>query len=349
MEKNEPKIIDVQSIAKKILSNRKAYIKPLLIVFVQSCIYIFSLPRYYSSDAKLAPEMGGDMGGGTLSSIAASFGFNMGDMQTSDAITPLLYPVLMDDNGFVAKLFPIKVTTSEGNSYTYFDYLKKHQKKTWWSGFFNSVKKLFKKKPKGKVGNSPEFDPYNLSMEDDGVLKHIQDNIKMTADKKTGIISISVEDQDPLICRSMADSLLLLLQEFITEYRTNKARIDADYYTVLADSAKAEYEKASALYARYADTNLNTVFESYRTKLSSLENDMSLKYNTYSAINTQLQAARSKVQERTPAFTVIQGAAIPVKPAGPKRMIFVFAMMLLTFIGTTFYVYLRKEPTEKSK
>lgn len=57
---------------------------------------------------------------------------------------------------------------------------------------------------------------------------------------------------------------------------------------------------------------------------------------------TQYQAANAKVQERTPAFTVIKGAAVPVKPAGPKRMLFVFGMLFLTFMGTAFYS-LRKD------
>jgi uncharacterized protein involved in exopolysaccharide biosynthesis len=51
-----------------------------------------------------------------------------------------------------------------------------------------------------------------------------------------------------------------------------------------------------------------------------------------------LEAAKAKVQDRTPAFTIIEGAAVPVKPAGPKRMIFVIGMMFLTFIGTAFYI-----------
>jgi hypothetical protein len=51
-----------------------------------------------------------------------------------------------------------------------------------------------------------------------------------------------------------------------------------------------------------------------------------------------LEAAKAKVQDRTPAFTIIEGAAVPVKPAGPKRMIFVIGMMFLTFIGTSFYI-----------
>jgi uncharacterized protein involved in exopolysaccharide biosynthesis len=57
---------------------------------------------------------------------------------------------------------------------------------------------------------------------------------------------------------------------------------------------------------------------------------------------TQLEAAKAKVLERTPVFTVIKGADVPIKPAGPKRMLFVAGMLLLTFIGTSAYILLDK-------
>ena len=74
------------------------------------------------------------------------------------------------------------------------------------------------------------------------------------------------------------------------------------------------------------------------THRDELENDMQLKFQTYTAMSTQLQAARAKVQERTPAFTTLRSAIVPVKPAGPKRMIFVAAMLFLTFMGTAIYI-----------
>ena len=52
---------------------------------------------------------------------------------------------------------------------------------------------------------------------------------------------------------------------------------------------------------------------------------------------TQYQAAKAKVQERTPAFTVIKGAAMPIKPSGPKRMIFVLGMVVVAFIILCIY------------
>jgi len=69
-----------------------------------------------------------------------------------------------------------------------------------------------------------------------------------------------------------------------------------------------------------------------------MENDMQLKYNNYTAYNTQLQAAIAKLQERTPAFSILKGAAIPVKPAGPKRMIFVATMLILAFVVKAFWL-----------
>ena len=70
--------------------------------------------NYYTTDVKLAPELGINSSVSTLSSIASSFGFDIGDLKTNDAITPLLYPDLMEDNGFVYSLFDIKVQTKDG-------------------------------------------------------------------------------------------------------------------------------------------------------------------------------------------------------------------------------------------
>ena len=133
------------------------------------------------------------------------------------------------------------------------------------------------------------------------------------------------------------------LQQFITSYRTNKARTDLEYYKKLTAEAKHIYERARQVYGSYSDANAGVILESYRAKRNDLENDMQLKYNTYTALNNQLQAAKAKVQERTPAFTVIKGADVPVKPSKPKRVIFVLAMTFLAFIGTGLYIYFLHE------
>jgi uncharacterized protein involved in exopolysaccharide biosynthesis len=128
------------------------------------------------------------------------------------------------------------------------------------------------------------------------------------------------------------------LQQFISSYRTNKARTDLEYYKNLVAEAKRDYQKARQVYGSYSDANSDLVLESYRSKREDLENEMQLKFNAYSALNTQMQAAKAKVQERTPVFTLIKGAAMPIRPSGPKRMLFVLEMLILAFIGTSLYV-----------
>lgn len=328
-------VIDLRVIFKKIREKKKIFFITLPIAFVLSCAIILCVPRYYTSSTMLAPEMGNDMGSGTLGSIASSFGIDLSQGQTADAISPLLYPDLMTDNAFVTNLFPIKVVSEDGEiNTTYYDYLKKHQKHTWWAKAIGGIKKFLtpKEEKKTKGNNKGGFDPYNLSKDQNDIAEAIRGNVSINVDKKTGVITISVQAQDPLICKTMADSIKNRLQSFITDYRTNKARIDLDYYTKLTQDAKKDYEEARRKYGSYADANTDVVLESYKAKQVDMENDMQLKYNTYTTLNTQLQAAKAKVQERTPAFTVIKGADVPIKPAGPKRMIFVIGMVFLTTI-----------------
>ena len=337
-DKKELEVIDLRVVFNKIWSRRKLFYKVLPVVFILSCIYIFSIPRYYTSDTKLAPEMGNNMAGGTLGSIASSFGIDIGDMQTTDAITPLLYPDLMEDNKFVAELFDIKVVDEVGEiNTTYYDYLEKKQKKAWWSRPIELIKNIFETKDK-KKGGKGKFNPYYLSRKQDGVVNLIRDNILLKVDKKSGVITISATAQDPLIAKSLADSVRVKLQTFITDYRTNKSRIDEQYYKKLVDEAKADFERARRIYGSYADANMDVTLESFRAEQTDLENDMQLKYNTYTTLMTQYQAAKAKVQERTPAFTIIKGASVPIKPTGPKRMLFAAGMMLLTLFGTAFWI-----------
>ena len=54
---------------------------------------------------------------------------------------------------------------------------------------------------------------------------------------------------------------------------------------------------------------------------------MQLKYNAYSQVYDQLQLSQAKVQERTPAFTVVQSASVPIKHSNKSKI-----SVLLTFM-----------------
>lgn len=328
-------IIDLGKLFSIIWKKRNFFFLKLWpITFVLACFYILSIPRFYTTTAKLAPEMNTSPDLGGLGSIASSFGFDLGSMQSSDAINPLLYPDLMEDNAFVARMFGVQVKSVDGTIATdYYTYLCKHQKTAWWNKGLGWVKSLLSSKKKAEEATGT-FDPYYITREVDNVVNVIRQNITLAFDKKTGVISVTTQDQDPLICKTLADTIQVYLQEYITDYRTKKSRIDVNHYEELCQMALDEYNEARMAYASYADANRNAILQSVATRIENLESAMQLKYNNYTAYNAQLQAAYTKLQERTPAFTTLKGASVPIRPAGPKRMIFVAAMMILsTFVA----------------
>ena len=324
-----------------IKKHRKLYYKVLPITFVVSAIIMFSIPNHYKCTVMLAPELS-SMGvkSGGLSSLASSFGINLGGASAgADALLPTLYPDLMNSVTFRASLFPIKVQREDDSTgvdvMTYYDYLKDGQKSPWWSVGIKSLFSLFK----SDEPENSQVNTFKLTKEQTEIAKKIEKKVVCDVDKKTMVITIDVEDQDPLICATIADSVQQHLQEFITNYRTKKARVDLTYNQKLFDEAKSRYEKARKAYAAYADANRNALFQTNRSEVAKLENEMNLQYQAYSQISAQLRLAEAKVQEDTPAFTDLQPATVPVKKSGPKRAITCLVILFLAFIATTLYVW----------
>lgn len=347
-ETGTSKELNLRIVVTTLWASRKQFLKILGITFVVASLIIISVPRYYRCEIQLAPEWssGGAMSG--LSSLASSFGFDLADNMTSDAISPELYPDLMMSKEFQTGLFDIRVKSIDGEiDTTYYAYLDKYQKKAWWEYPKEWVGFLFKiilpqepDLPASAVeakGTVKEVNPFALNRRQTNIAKKIEDKVRCHVDTKTYVITISVEDQDKLICATMAEEVRKRLQAFITRYRTNKARIDVEFYEQITFEAKEEYDEATRAYSSFSDANNDIVLQVYRSKLADLENNMQIKFNTYSTMMTQLQAAKARVQENTPAFTILQGATIPLNPAGPKRMLFVLGIMFLVFACMAIY------------
>ncbi len=341
---NQPKYrgIDYGAVFRAIKKKKLWYFITIPLTILLSALYIVGIPRTYSSSTEFAPETESKAaGGGTLGSLASTFGLDMSALESSDAITPMLYPDLINDNGFIATLLKIHIKTKDSTfSGTYYDYKRTSTKIPWWSKQFNKLLcKFFDKKPEaGKYQAGEPFDAYNLTKLDNDIIESIRKQITIKVDKKTGAITIDTEDQDPLVAKTIADSTREQLKVLITKYRTDKARRDVEYYKKLTDEAKSSYENQRQKYGDFSDSNTDISLPSIQSKGEDMENEMQLRYNNYSQLKNQLQLSLAKLRERTPVFTQIRGAAVPVKPTGPKRMLFVLGMTVLAFTLTNIFV-----------
>lgn len=330
-----------------ILNHRKLYYIVLPITFVVAAILTLSIPNYYKCTVKLAPELSGNKSTGSLADIASSFGLNLGNKNMgSEALFPTLYPDLMNSVSFRASLFPVKVQREDDSTgvsaMTYYDYLKDGQKSPWWSAGMKAAVKGIVSLFKDEEPESHKVNAFKLTKEQAEIAKAIAKKVVCDVDKKTLVITINVTDQDPLICATMADSVQARLQDFITDYRTKKARVDLAHNQKLYAEAKERYEKARRTYASHADANRKVLFQTALSELTKLENEMNLQYQTYSQVATQLRLAEAKVQEDTPAFTTLQPATVPVKKSGPKRAQTCLIFLFLAFLVTTAYIIHRE-------
>ena len=330
----------------KLWSQRKVYLKVLPAVLVGTYLLMVCIPRYYRCTVSLAPETSNASSmSGSLGTLASSFGLgNLAKMASDDALYAEIYPDIIASNNFIAGLMTIPVETQDGEVKTnYYTYLKSHQKAAWWNHVKSYIGELLSPTPKDGYSGKEKISVFNLTKSQQDIFQSVQGKITCKVDKKTEVVSINVVDQDPLVCATMADETCKKLQEFIVNYRTNKAHIDYEYYKKLATDSYSDYVKARQAYARFADSNQDLLLASYKAKEEDLENEMQLKYNVYTAMCTQMQAAQAKLQEATPAFTMIQSATIPVKPAGPKRVIIALAMTILAFMALSAWLLMGKK------
>lgn len=342
MEKEEEESsIDFKAIFAALWKHKLLYAIVLPLVFIIGAIYAKSLPKFYQCQVTLAPELGnaGASVGG-LKSLASSLGYRMNSSNKGDvdAITPTLYPDLMNSVDFKTSLFDVKVHRMDSSKVmTYYDYLLYYQKSPWWS-------KLFSKPDTIKY---EKLNPFMLTKRQTAIFKVINANVVCDVDDKTGVVTINVTDQDPLIAATMADSVKMRLQTFITNYRTSKARNDLENTKKLCMEAKRRYEKVRQQYGAFSDANQELILESVRSKLEDLENDMQLQFNIYNALASSLQDAYAKVQAVTPAFTTLQSATVPIRKAGPHGTRIVLVFLVLGFLATTLYALYKEGELKK--
>ena len=348
-DKKQVQEIDLIEVARKIWAKRKLVFKNCCIAAVVGVIVAFSIPKEYETKVTLAPEIASGKNGlsGSLGSLASLAGINLGNMTSDDAISPELYPDILKSTPFLVELFNVQVETKKGDlKTTLYDYMDEHQKSPWFGYVISApfdalgwVVSLFKDDPED--ADSANVDYFDLTLKQAKIAKSIQKSIIASVDKKSGVITLKIYMQDPLISAALADTVKDKLQQYIINYRTNKARKDLLFTEKMYEEALQNYIKAQQAYATHMDGNLNVVLERFKTEEERLGNEVKLAYQVYGQVAQQLQLAKAKVQEQTPVYTVVQPAVISLKAASPRKIFILIVFMFLAGFGTIGWIFMK--------
>lgn len=349
--------IDLSGLFRKLIKEYKLILKWCGVAAVLAIIVGFSIPKEYSVISKMTLESDtvGSSSSGTLGTLASMAGINLGSMGgATDIMSPELYPEILSSTPFVLELFPTQVQFKDKkgeHAITYYEYVRKYIRKPWWNAVINFPGQalgwftgLFRRKDPNDVAKNTEdtldfekIDPSKLTMGQMGAGGEMRRRVSWSVDKKSSILCLTVKEQNPDVATQISASVIELLQKYLVDYRTEKARRDLAYYEQLYDEAKVEYYEAQQRYATFLDRNQSVITQRGRADQDRLKNEMTLAYSLYNSCAQQVQAAKAKVQLDTPVFNVIDPPQYPYR-GKPSKVVLLVAFVFLGAIFASLWI-----------
>ncbi len=319
--------IDIMEMISKLWKKRSMIIKWCIGGAILGLIVGFSIPKTYTASVTLAPEMQQKTSNG-VSSIASMMGVNLNN--SVDAISVEMFPDVVHSTPFIFELFDLSVTFEHKDTVvntTLLDYMLEHQKSPWWTPVLQfpfkalgwCIDLVTPGDEEEEVSGDRVLDPNNLPKKERGVVKFFAENIIVNVDKKSFKTQMSIEMQDPVIVAKVMETITDNLKDYMSDYRTSKARQDVENLEVICEQRKADYYKAQHAYANYVDSNKNVSLQSAQVERDRLQQEMNLAYQVYSQVATNLEGARIQAEQAKPVFVVIDPVTIPIRKTAPSK------------------------------
>ena len=355
-QQTEEQEIDLVELAKKLWNRRRTFYKVCAVAVIAALVIAFSLPKEYTVTVTLSPESGDSGATGSLGGIASMMGVSLGSSGGADALNITLFPDILSSNPFALELYGMPVTVDEDGvpvEMPLSEYMGK-QRSPWWSWLMGlpgkavgGILSLFKDKE--ETGEDRPLDPFRLTREETMRLSAIKAAMSANVDKKTGVTTITVTLQDPVVSATVADSVVRKLQDYVTDYRTRKAIDDSRYWEKLYLDRQSEYYSAQQKYATYVDENKGLYTQKSKVEVERLQNDMNLAYQVYSQTAQQLQLVRGKIQEAKPVFAVVNPSTVPLRASSPRKLMILVGVVFLAFCGTAGWILFGEDLWKKLK
>ena len=333
----------------RVLKAYKLFIAILALVFAGlGALYALTQPNEYTATVKLLPELdskaaGGSLGG--LKSLAGLAGIDLGGAgNSSEAIRPDLYPNIVQSAPFLQEAL---------NSQVYFSKNKKWMKT---SDFLNNKEsnaplslfgpgKEAEKEANERIQiplNPASKELLNFSKKEEGTLKNLKSRISAEIDKKSGIITITVKMQDPVVAANLTSLSQTYLTKYVVNYRTEKSRKEVKFLETRQAEARKRYDQALNNFSTYKDQNRNVFLNVVKDQEKKLQYEVDLAYNLYSSLSTQLADAQVKIHRETPVFKVLEPVQVPLLKSEPKRSLITLGFMFVGIFLALGYIFFKE-------
>lgn len=169
-------------------------------------------------------------------------------------------------------------------------------------------------------------------------------------DKKTGVISLSVETKYPRLSRAILGRYLEELESFNMHKRRSQAKDNVRYLEREVADRNQQLKKAEDKLQDYQTINRDWEMTSdpeIMKDLIQLKREVEIKSKTYILVLEQYELARLDAQKDVPIVRILDNPSVPTLKSGPQRMITTFLAGFLTFFLTAFWIIVSDSAAKK--
>ncbi len=168
---------------------------------------------------------------------------------------------------------------------------------------------------------------------------------RVAADRKTGVITLTVETTIPELSQAVASEYLAQLESFNLLQRRSQARENAGYLSRQMAATKEELAAAEDNLQQFRQYNSDWPVSSDAElvkELSRLQREVEVKTQTYLYLSREYEAAQLEAQKDVPIVSILDRPAIPMTKSGPHRTLTVLlagmaALVTMLFVLTISY------------
>jgi uncharacterized protein involved in exopolysaccharide biosynthesis len=163
---------------------------------------------------------------------------------------------------------------------------------------------------------------------------------RIILDEKGKIIKLSVSMPEPVIAAQVNHLILESLIAYVTEYKTEKQRLNLEFIEERVTESEKKFEQAQMKLASFRDSNQGIISQRLQTREEQLQFEFNIAYNIYNTLKQEFEQSAIQLKKETPVFTVLEKAAIPLGASKPnKPLILIFSIFVGLFLGFLINVY----------
>lgn len=182
----------------------------------------------------------------------------------------------------------------------------------------------------------------------ESALKRLRDQLEISLDNKTGVVSVSIETEEPQLSADIVNRLLRELDDFIRTKRATSASEQRKWIEARVEEVKKDLERSENSLKEFREKN-RRVGDSPQLLLQQerLIREMQINSALYTELKKQYEVVKIEEVKNIPIISVMDPGRAAVRKTSPRRGVIVLTTLLFAGIGVGIFVVISSLYSEK--